>query len=202
MIFLFNNCYLSTTKQIVENAKHIWIGSHPIEQDLHSHLTFDIYKSYSSVDAEILDKLFEDVYNDLENQKTIIYTDVEHFSIVYFFFFGGILPLDTVKEMYGIDSQKEQITKLSLGELVLPEQYNYLPTFSTFTPKLNEVRLELALIQHILGSKNATEYCVDRVSKIWKDGSPGFRQDYVEQYLPAFLTDEEYTLENLLNPNC
>ena len=65
MIFLFNNCYLSTTKQILEKAKHIWIGSHPIEQDLHSHLTFDIYKSYDSVDADILDKLFEDIYDEV-----------------------------------------------------------------------------------------------------------------------------------------
>jgi hypothetical protein len=72
-------------------------------------------------------------------------------------------------------------------------------TFSKFSPTVTEYRLELAFANALLGDANAMEYCVDRATQMW-DGTPGFRAKYAEQTLPALLTDEQYTIENLSNP--
>ena len=60
MIFLFDNCYLSTTNQIVENAKHVWIGKHDkLSNDIYYNQAFDILKKYDTITGSDLDSLFD-----------------------------------------------------------------------------------------------------------------------------------------------
>ena len=49
MIFLFDNCYLSTSNQINETCKHVWIGSHDKLDYDNLNTSYDVYKTYKTI---------------------------------------------------------------------------------------------------------------------------------------------------------
>ena len=108
MIYLFDNCYLSTTNSIVEKSKQIWIGSHSkLDLDPMSNLTYDILHLYKKITDAELEDLFNEIHEDYPTIKTVIYCDVENFMYVYSYFFNGILEESAVKELYSFDRLKE-----------------------------------------------------------------------------------------------
>jgi hypothetical protein len=206
MIYLFDNCYLSTTNHIVENAKQIWIGNFPnIDTN-----AFDIYKTYTDITPKKLDDLFADIHTNFLDKKTIIYCDVEYFQYVYSIFFNGVLSKAAVLELYFYDRKKEN---LGLGNMnyglsvtgnrdinfvELPENLDWTKASSTFSAALKTQRVELEFAAAIQGDSDSLSFCVDRIDQMY-DGSPGFWVKYAEQTFPAIMTDEEYTIENLLD---
>jgi hypothetical protein len=211
MIFLFDNCYLSTTNTIVEDHKQVWIGTHTFDNDINLDYTYDIISRHDTITTTELDTLFEQIHADYNNEKVVIYTDNEYFTYVYYFFFRGFLPKTAVDQMFAFDVTKENF---GLGnsiyglfvtgnrtviktELTLDQPKP--KTFSKFSPTVTQHRLELAFANALLGDTVAMEYCVDRATQMW-DGTPGFRAKYAEQTLPALLTDAQYTIENLSDP--
>jgi hypothetical protein len=207
MIFLFDNCYLSTTNHIVENSKQIWIGDHP---NLNTS-AFDIYKTYADITPSKLNELFVDIHENLSDVKTIIYCDIEFFQYVYSIFFNGILSKAAVLEMYFYDRLKEnyglgaynyglQVTGLREINLVeLPEELEWTRYSSEFSASLEYTRIELEYASALQGDADSMAFCVDRVNAMY-DGSPGFWLKFAEQTLPAIMTDDQYTIENLINP--
>jgi hypothetical protein len=206
MIYLFDNCYLSTTNHIVENAKHIWIGNFPnIEKQ-----SFDIYKTYTDITPKKLDDLFEDIHTKFSDEKMIIYCDIEYFQYVYSIFFNGFLSKPAVFEMYSYDKLKENfglgnmnyglgVTGFREINLVkLPEDLDWPKGFSSFSANLQNQRIELEFANAIQDDTDALKFCVDRIDQMY-DGSPGFWVKYAEQTLPGIMSDEEYTIENLLD---
>jgi hypothetical protein len=107
MIYLFDNCYLSTTNSILEKSKQVWIGSHLKIQDPMLNLTYDILHSYETIDDTKLDELFNEIHQDHPNTKTVIYCDTKNFMYVYSYFFNGVLETTAVKELYSFDRLKE-----------------------------------------------------------------------------------------------
>lgn len=204
MIYLFDNCYLSTTNSIVEKAKQIWIGSHPkLDQDPMLNLTYDILHSYKEIDDDQLEDLFNEIHEDHSTTKTIIYCDVENFMYVYSYFFNGILEESAVKELYSFDRLKENYRLGTFAtrdvEFVdLPKTLKGTDTASTFSSLLTETRIEIAFANSVRGNEDAFNFCVDRAKKIY-DGSPGFWERDAEQNLPALLSDEEFIIANLTN---
>jgi hypothetical protein len=207
MIFLFDNCYLSTTNHIVETSKQIWIGNHPTLDKA----AFDIYKTYADITPSKLNELFIDIHENLSNVKTIIYCDVEFFQYVYSIFFNGILSKAAVLEMYSYDRLKEnyglgthnyglQVTGLREINIVeLPEELEWTRSSSEFSASLEYTRIELEYASALQGDTDSMTFCVDRVNAMY-DGSPGFWLKFAEQTLPAIMTDDQYTIENLTNP--
>jgi hypothetical protein len=207
MIFLFDNCYLSTTNHIVENCKHIWIGNHPTLDTG----AFDIYKTYTDITPKKLDELFLDIHENLFNIKTIIYCDIEFFQYVYSIFFNGILSKSAVLEMYSYDRLKEnyglgsynyglQVTGLrEISRVQLPEELEWTRSSSEFSAALTNVRVELEYASALQGDAESLNFCIDRVDQMY-DGSPGFWLKFAEQTLPAIMSNDEYTIENLTNP--
>jgi hypothetical protein len=207
MIFLFDNCYLSTTNHIVENSKQIWIGNHSTLDTG----AFDIYKTYTDITPAKLNELFVDIHQNLSNVKTIIYCDVEFFQYVYSIFFNGILSKAGVLEMYSYDRLKEnyglgahncglQVTGLREINLVeLPEELDWTRSSSEFSASLQYTRVELEYASALQGDADSMAFCIDRVNTMY-DGSPGFWLKFAEQTLPAIMTDDQYTIENLTNP--
>ena len=211
MIFLFDNCYLSTTNNIVEKAKHVWIGNHPNLDDPAFDYSFDIHKTYTDITPKKLDELFVDIHENLSDVKTIIYCDTEFFQYVYSIFFNGILPKSAVLEMYSYDRLKEnyglgsynyglQVTGLrEINKVELPEQLEWTRSSSEFSASLPNSRIELEYASALQGDTDAMSFCVDRVDQMY-DGSPGFWLKFAEQTLPAIMSDDQYTIENLTNP--
>jgi len=207
MIFLFDNCYLSTTNHIVETSKQIWIGNHPNLDTL----AFDIYKTYTDITPAKLNELFVDIHENLSNVKTIIYCDIEFFQYVYSIFFNGILSKAGVLEMYSYDRLKEnfglgahnyglQVTGLREINIVeLPEELEWTRSSSEFSASLQYTRVELEYASALQGDADSMAFCIDRVNTMY-DGSPGFWLKFAEQTLPAIMTDDQYTIENLTNP--
>ena len=206
MIYLFDNCYLSTTNHIVENAKQIWIGNF---QNVETH-AFDIYKTYTDITPKELDDLFTYIHKNFLDKKIVIYCDVEYFQYVYSVFFNSVLSKAAVLDLYSYDRLKEN---LGLGNMnyglgvtgfrkikyvELPEQLEWVKDSSLFSAKLNNYRVELEFATALQGDIDSMEFCVDRIDQMY-DGSPGFWLKYAEQTFPAIMTDEEYTIENLLD---
>lgn len=203
MIYLFDNCYLSTTNSIVETCKQVWIGTHPKIQDPMINLTYDILHTYEEIDDEQLDELFNEIHQEHSDIKTVIYCDTKNFMYVYSYFFNGILETNAVKELYSFDRLKENYRLGTFAtrdvEFVdLPKTLKGTDTASTFSSLLTETRIEIAFVNSVRGNEDAFNFCVDRATKIY-DGSPGFWEKDAEQNLPALLTDEEFTIENLTN---
>jgi hypothetical protein len=206
MIYLFDNCYLSTTNTIVETAKHVWIGDH---QNLDEN-SFDIYKTYSEITAKELDDLFQDIHDNVLDVKLIIYCDIESFQYVYSVFFNGVLSKSAVIELYSYDRLKENfglgdmnyglaVTGIrKIARVDLPENLKWVKASSEFSASLPNQRLELEFATAIQGDSDSMEFCVDRVDQMY-DGSPGFWVKYAEQTLPAIMSNEEYTIENLID---
>ena len=204
MIYLFDNCYLSTTNSIVETSKQVWIGSHPkLSSDSMVHLTYDILYSYEEIDDEQLDELFNEIHEDHSDVKTIIYCDSKNFMYVYSYFFNGVLETAAVKELYSFDRLKENY---KIGTFVnrdvefveLPKTLKGTDTASTFSSLLTYTRVEIAFANSVRGDQEALDFCADRVDEMY-DGSPGFWTKYAEQSLPAIMSDSEFTIQNLIS---
>ena len=204
MIYLFDNCYLSTTNSIVETCKQVWIGSHPkLSSDPMVHLTYDILNSYKEISDEELDELFNEIHQEYSDVKTIIYCDTTNFMYVYSYFFNGVLETTAVKELYSFDRLKENYR---IGTFVtrdvefvdLPKTLKGTDTVSTFSSTLTTTRIEIAFANAMRGNSEALQFCVDRATKMY-DGSPGFWTKDAEQNLPALLNDDQFTISNLTN---
>lgn len=212
MIFLFDNCYLSTTNNIVETAKHVWIGEHKNIEDPQINNCFDIYQIYNTITSEQLDELFVHIHENFSDIKTIIYCDIQHFQYVYSYFFGALLNRTALEEMYSYDRLKEnyglgsynyglQVTGLrEVIHVDLPEHLTASSTTSQFANSLDHIRVEVEYANAIQGDEEAMEFCIDRVDEMY-DGSPGFWLKFAEQTLPAIMTNDQYTIENLTNPD-
>jgi hypothetical protein len=204
MIYLFDNCYLSTTNSIVETCKQVWIGLHPkLSQDPMVHLTYDILHSYEEIDDEQLDTLFNEIHQEHSNVKTIIYCDTKNFMYVYSYFFNGVLETNAVKELYSFDRLKENyrigtFTNRDVEFVDLPKTLKTTDTASTFSSLLTYTRVEIAFANSVRGDEEALEFCATRVNAMY-DGSPGFWTKYAEQSLPAIMSDSEFTIENLID---
>lgn len=204
MIYLFDNCYLSTTNSIVEKAKQIWIGSHPkLDQDPMLNLTYDILHSYKEITDEQLEDLFNEIHEEHLNTKTVIYCDVKNFMYVYSYFFNGILEESAVKELYSFDRLKENyrigvFATRDVEFVDLPETLNVADAASIFSSLLTTTRIEIAFANAMRGNEDALQFCVDRAVEMY-DGSPGFWSKDAEQNLPALLTDAQFTISNLTN---
>lgn len=209
MIFLFNNCYLSTTNHIVETCKHVWIGSHEKLDDPYLNKTYDIYKTYKTITTSQLKSLLTDIQNNFSDKKIIIYCDVKYFQVVYSSFFGSFLSENAVKELYKYDRLKENygignkvygmaVTGFkSIQQTILPEEL-VVSNSCSFIP--TDLRIEIAFANYVNGDQSKKEYLISRISEMY-DGTPGFWAKYVEQNIPAILDDSEYTIANLLDEN-
>ena len=203
MIYLFDNCYLSTTNSIVETCKQVWLGSHSKIQDPMIAHTYDILHSYEEITDDQLDELFNEIHQEHSDVKTVIYCDINNFMYVYSYFFNGVLETNAVKELYLFDRLKENYR---IGTFVtrdvefvdLPKTLKGTDTASTFSSLLTTTRIEIAFANAIRGNSEALQFCVDRATEMY-DGSPGFWSKDAEQNLPALLTDDQFTISNLTN---
>ena len=203
MIYLFDNCYLSTTNSIVETCKQVWIGSHPKIQDPMINLTYNILHTYEEIDDEQLDELFNEIHQEHSNTKTVIYCDTKNFMYVYSYFFNGILEESGVKELYSFDRLKENYRLGTFAtrdvEFVdLPKTLKGTDTASTFSSLLTTTRIEIAFANAIRGNEDAMKFCVDRAVEMY-DGSPAFWSKDAEQNLPGLMSDDQFTISNLTN---
>lgn len=204
MIYLFDNCYLSTTNSIIENAKQVWIGSHPkYNLDPMVSLTYDILHSYKEIDDDQLEDLFNKIHEDYSTIKTIIYCDTKNFMYVYSYFFNGVLEESAVKELYSFDRLKENyrlgvFATRDVDFVDLPKTLKITDNASIFSSLLTTTRIEIAFANALRGNQEALEFCVDRAIEMY-DGSPGFWSKDAEQNLPALLTDAQFTISNLTN---
>jgi hypothetical protein len=203
MIYLFDNCYLSTTNSIVETCKQVWIGTHPKIQDPMLNMTYDILHTYEEIDDEQLDEIFNEIHQEYSDLKTVIYCDINNFMYVYSYFFNGVLETNAVKELYSFDRLKEnyRIGTFAIRDVEfvdLPKTLKGTDTASTFSSLLTETRIEIAFANSVRGNEDALQFCVDRAVEMY-DGSPGFWSKDAEQNLPALLSDEEFILANLTN---
>jgi hypothetical protein len=209
MIYLFDNCYLSTTNQIVETCTHVWIGTHEKLDDPYLSKTYEIYKTYKTITVKQLESLINDIHTNMSDKKVILYCDVKYYQLVYSAFFGAFLSENGVKQLYQYDRIKENYnigSKLygmavtgfkSVESVTLPEELT-ISSPITFTPE--SYRLEIAYANYVAGNGDYEEYCVDRVCSMY-DGSTGFFSSYIEQNIPAVLEDSEYTIANILDDN-
>lgn len=208
MIFLFDNCYLSTTNNLLENAKQVWIGTQGSRTNKIGN-PYRVIAEYESIDEEGLDALFNEIHNDHSADKVVIYADNNHFAFVYFFFYGALLSEEAAKELFLSDIQKENygiggknyglqvVGFRDVNFVTIPKKYTLPASYSTFAGTTGDMRVELAFIASILGDADATQFCVDRISEMW-DGSPGFLPKFVEQNIPAFIPNTvDYTVSNL-----
>jgi hypothetical protein len=206
MIYLFDNCYLATTNHIVENAKQVWIGNFPnMDQN-----AFDIYKTYTDITPKNLDELFVDIHTNFSDKKTIIYCDIEYFQYVYSIFFNGVLSKTAVLELYSYDRLKENLSIgimnyglavtgfRDISHVELPLELDWVKTSSSFSSELNTQRVELEFATALTGDQDSLSFCINRIDQMY-DGSPGFWLKYAEQTFPGIMSDEEYTIENLLD---
>jgi hypothetical protein len=203
MIYLFDNCYLSTTNSILEKNKQVWIGTHPKIQDPMIALTYDILQSYEEITDTQLDELFNEIHQEHSNTKTVIYCDIKNFMYVYSYFFNGVIEESAVKELYSFDRLKENyrlgtFTTRDVEFVDLPKTLKGADTSSTFSSTLTTTRIEIAFASAMRGNTDALQFCVDRATEMY-DGSPGFWSKDAEQNLPALLTDSEFTIANLTN---
>ena len=204
MIYLFDNCYLSTTNSILEKSKQVWIGSHPkLSSDSMVHLTYDILHSYEEIDDTKLDELFNEIHQDHSTTKTVIYCDTNNFMYVYSYFFNGVLETNAVKELYSFDRLKENyrigtFTNRDVEFVELPKTLKTTDTASAFSSTMTYTRVEIAFANSVRGDEEALDFCTDRVNEMY-DGSPGFWVKYAEQSLPAIMSDSEFTIDNLIN---
>lgn len=211
MIYLFDNCYLSTVNTVVEKSKQVWVGDFNYDSDVNISHSFDILKTYKTITATELDKLFGLIHKDYSDTKVVIYADQEYFSFIYYFFFRAFMSKEGVDSMYEYDMKKENyglgssvyglyVTgKKEVFRIELTPEGKKPRSFSKFAAKVKDIRVEIAFANGLLGNEELKQYCYDRCSLIWK-GLPAFRSKYAEQTLPALLSDEEYTIENLTNP--
>jgi hypothetical protein len=205
MIYLFDNCYLSTTNSVVETCKQVWIGTHPKIQDPMIALTYDILQKYEEIDDDQLDELFNEIHQDYAETKTVIYCDINNFMYVYSYFFNGVLETNAVKELYSFDRLKENykigtFTIRDVEFVDLPKTLKGTDTASSFSSLLTTTRIEIAFANAMRGNTDALQFCIDRATEMY-DGSPGFWSKDAEQNLPAILTDSQFTISNLTNDN-
>jgi hypothetical protein len=207
MIFLFDNCYLSTSNQINETCKHVWIGSHDKLDYDNLNTSYDVYKTYKTITNTQLKTLLNDIHKDLSDTKVIIYCDVKYYQMVYSSFFGSFLSTEGLKELYKYDRLKENhgIGNKVYGLAVTgfkETEHIYLPEDLTISKPVDfipaEERIEIAFANYVAGDQTKKEYCISKICQMY-DGSPGFWAKYIEQNIPAILNDSEYTMANLLN---
>ena len=207
MIFLFDNCYLSTNNHINETCKHVWIGSHDKLDYDNLDKSYDVYKTYKTITNAELQTLLDDIHKDFSDTKVVIYCDVKYYQMVYSAFFGSFLSTEGLKELYKYDRLKENygIGNKVYGLAVTgfkETQHSYLPENLTISTPVNfipsEQRIELAFANYVAGDQTKKQYCVSKICQMY-DGSPGFWAKYIEQNIPAILSDSEYTMSNLLN---
>jgi hypothetical protein len=204
MIYLFDNCYLSTTNSIVETCKQVWIGSHPkLSSDSMVHLTYDILHSYEEINDNQLDELFNEIHQEYADVKTVIYCDINNFMYVYSYFFNGVLETNAVKELYSFDRLKENyrigtFATRDVEFVDLPKTLKGTDTASSFSSLLTTTRIEIAFANSVRGNQEALKFCVSRATQMY-DGSPGFWDKDAEQNLPALLSDDQFTIENVTN---
>jgi len=203
MIYLFDNCYLSTTNSIVETSKQVWIGSHPKIEDPMINNTYDILHKYEEIDDDQLEELFNEIHQEYSDIKTVIYCDTTNFMYVYSYFFNGVLEKSAVTELYSFDRLKENyrlgvFSTRDVHFVDLPETLQGTDTASIFSSLLTTTRIEVAFANALRGNQEALDFCIDRVTKMY-DGSPGFWSKDAEQNLPALLTDSQFTISNLTN---
>ena len=207
MIYLFDNCYLSTTNQIVETCKHVWIGEHQKLDDPFLNKTYDIYKTYDSITTQELTALFNDIHKNFSDTKVVLYCDLSHYQLVYSSFFGSFMSEEGLRELYNYDRIKENYnigSKLyglgvtgfkNVENVSLPEHLDVAaPT--TFSPE--NIRIEIAFANYVAGNIEYKQYCIERVCELYK-GSPGHFSAYVEQNIPAMLDDLDYNMANILS---
>ena len=166
-------------------------------------LTYDILHSYEEIDDEQLDDLFNEIHQEYSNTKTVIYCDTKNFMYVYSYFFNGVLEESSVKELYSFDRIKENyrlgtFTTRDVEFVDLPKTLKGTDTASTFSSLLTTTRIEIAFASAMRGNSDALQFCIDRITEMY-DGSPGFWIKDAEQNLPALLSDDEFTIENLTN---
>lgn len=207
MIYLFDNCYLSTTNQIVETCKHVWIGKHEKLDDPFLHRTYDIYKKYKSITSKQLNTLLKDIHNKFSDTKVVLYCDDKFYQLVYSAFFGSFMTEEGIRELYFYDRIKENYnigSKLygmgvtgfkNFEPVILPEEIQLAEPIE-FLPE--NIRLEVAFANYVGGNKDFKKYCIERVCSIYK-GSTGNFSTYIEQNIPAMMEDSEYTISNILN---
>jgi len=207
MIYLFDNCYLSTTNQIVETCKHVWIGDHQKLDDPFLDRTYDIYKSYKSITSKQLSTLIKDIHSKFSDTKVVLYCDVKYYQLVYSAFFGSFLTEEGLRELYAHDRTKENYnigSKLygmgvtgfkNVEPVVLPEELQVASPVS-FSPEC--IRIEVAFANYVAGNQEYKQYCIDRVCAMYK-GSTGYFSSYIEQNIPAMMEDSEYTIANILS---
>lgn len=207
MIFLFDNCYLSTADQIVEDAKHVWIGE--FENKHEATYAFDTHKVYDSITYAKLETLFKDIHQKLIGNKVIIYADIPSYQFIYSTFFKAFLSTDSVKELYKYDVQKEnfRIGSYVYGANVgfrdyktieLPETLTVARKASEFAKTLGDYRIEVAFANGLLGDETLKQFTIDRVTKMYK-GTYGINKKMALLCLPAILDDSEYKLDNITN---
>jgi hypothetical protein len=85
-----------------------------------------------------------------------------------------------------------------ISSVELPEELELAKVSSSFSAGLKNQRIELEFATALQGDNDSLNFCVDRVDQMY-DGSPGFWVKYAEQTLPGIMSDEEYTIENLLD---
>jgi hypothetical protein len=209
MIYLFDNCYLSTTNQIVETCTQVWIGSHSKIDDPYLNRTYDIYKTYKTITKNQLHSLLNDIHENMSDKKVILYCDIKYYQFVYSSFFGSFLSEEGVKQLYSYDRLKENygignrvygmaVTGFKqIEQVLLPEELTIFAPCS-FIP--NDHRIELAFANYVAGDISKKDYCVFRISQMY-DGTPGFWAKYIEQNIPAVLNDSEYIIANILDDN-
>ena len=207
MIYLFDNCYLSTTNQIVETCKQVWIGDHQKLDDPFLDRTYDIYKSYKSITSKQLSTLLKDIHSKFSDTKVVLYCDVKYYQLVYSAFFGSFLTEEGLRELYAHDRTKENYnigSKLygmgvtgfkNVEPVVLPEELQVASPVS-FSPEC--IRIEVAFANYVAGNQEYKQYCIDRVCAMYK-GSTGYFSSYIEQNIPAMMEDSEYTIANILS---
>lgn len=207
MIYLFNNCFLSRIHQSAPDSKQVWIGSivDQLQRDVNYSHAHDIHKIYRTITTEELNSLFTQLYTKYTKRKVVIYCDDEYFQFVYFSFFSGLMPFESVKIAYELDAIKENllIGYRNYGRFVSDGSMdNIVPlsacTMETIEPiamssTIEYPRIELAFANMLLGSSKAKTYVLDRVEEMWEGFIQGpMLAGYVEQNLPALMTDEEF----------
>jgi len=201
MIFLFDNCYLSTTNQIIERSKQVWIGNHTkLQNDIHYTKAFDILRVYETITDNELDLLFKEIHENYSDTKIIINCDLPNFEYIYYFYFGSLLNIEAVDELYSLDRLKENYGFFYKVNAIIPEKQQNISNFSRYAPSLKQIRVEVVFANYVNGNNDVKQWLIDRVNSIW-NSSPGLDKERGVRLLPALLTNEEYTIENLLNEN-
>lgn len=196
MIYLFDKCYLALAHEVAEESTHVWIGDFQLSDNSFFKEAFNTYKKFDKITEAKIDTLFSDIHNNVDD-KVLILCDVDNFLKIYGFFFGSILSVDGLNELYKFDRLKENygisqntVAKVKSKSLITEElpEYTFKPKkVSKFAQSVKEVRIELALINGF-NDPEMFEYCVQRSTAIYKS-SASYTSQFIESLLPALIKD-------------